>query len=330
VIINDGDAGIDHVAVGSDGTLYAAGWIDDGGLGALIAGVQFGAGPGSDLMWARSWTYTGDAWGAHGLAATDNGRVWINLAPEHLLAAGGMGELIEGPIEAVTVGARYIAMLGLADDGLATAVVDREVPPECIEHTRWELHDSTTGQSVANSPSQITSKVFGVGGDGSGGGWMATLDLNGSALTAYHYDPDGGMLGSFGVTNQANNVIEADMAVAGNGDLVFALRSLGFIEVQRFAPDGSMSWNVMLPDFGGQYGEPHVAVGAGGDAVVAVTSGSGFLLASVSANGNINSAGTYACGNDPTEVHDVAVGQSGIWVGGTQVGATSVPFVGNL
>jgi hypothetical protein len=329
-VVSESEAGIDHLAVAADGTLYAAGWIDDGELGALVAGVQLGNGPSGDELWARSWTYADDAWGARGLAAASNGRIWLNLAPEHLLAVGETGELLEGPIEAVTLGTRFIAALGLGDDALAIAAVDREAPPDCLPHTRLQLLDPTTTESLAASPAHITSLVFGVGGDGSGGGWMATLDLSGAALTAYHYGVDGALLGSFGVTNQGNNVIAADMVVAGNGDLVFALRSLGFIEVQRFSPDGSEQWNVALPDFGGQYGEPHVAVEAGGDAVMAVTAGSGFLLARVSANGSIDVAGHWTCGGDPTEVHDIAVGASGIWVGGVQVGASSMAVVGNL
>lgn len=330
VTVSDAETGIDHLAVGPDGKLYAAGWIDDGALGAMVAGVLLGAGPSGDELWARSWTYAGDAWGARGLATTGNGRVWLSLAPEHLLAVGDAGELVEGPIEAVTLGTRYIETLGLGDDMLATAVVDREAPPECIAHTRFQLHDPTTAETLAASPALITSEVFGVGGDGSGGGWMATLDLNGAALTANHYGPDAAIVGTFSVTNQANNVIAADMAIAPDGDLVFALRSLGFIEVQRFSPDGTAQWSVDLPDFGGQYGEPHVAIGAAGDAVVAVTAGSGFLIAQVSANGSLDWAGTRSCGGDPTEVHDVVVGGSGIWVGGVQVGAASVGWVGNL
>jgi hypothetical protein len=330
VTVSEGETGIDHLAVGPDGKLYAAGWIDDGELGAVVAGVLLGNGPTEDELWARSWTYTGDARSARGLATTGNGRVWLSLAPEHLLAVGEAGELVEGPIEAVTLGTRYIETLGLGDDLLATAVVDRPSPPDCIAHTRLQLHDPTTAESLAASPALITSEVFGVGGDGSGGGWMATLDLNGAALTANHYDADAALIGSFSVTNQGNNVIAADMAIAPDGDLVFAVRSLGFIEVQRFAPDGTAQWSVDLPDFGGQYGEPHVAIGAMGDAVVAVTAGSGFLLAQVSANGSLDWAGHRSCGGDPTEVNDVVVGGSGIWVGGVQVGTSSVAWVGNL
>jgi hypothetical protein len=331
VQVSEAESGIDHLAVGPDGKLYAAGWIDEGELSALAAGVLLGDGPNSeDELWARSWTYAGDAWGARGLATTGNGRVWLSLAPEHLLAMGEAGELVEGPFEAVTLNNRYIDVLGLGDDMLAAAVVDRPDPPDCITHTRLQLHDPTTAESLAASPAVITGEVFGVGGDGSGGGWMATLDLNGAALTATHYGTDGAVLGSFSVSNQANNVIAADMAIAPDGDLVFAVRSLGFIEVQRFAPDGTSQWGVDLPDFGGQYGEPHVAIDAGGDAVVAVTAGSGFLLAGVTANGSVDWAGYRSCGNDPTEVHDVVVGGSGIWVGGVQVGASSVAWVGNL
>jgi hypothetical protein len=330
VVLSDAEAGIDHLAIGPDGKLYAAGWIDDGGLGALVAGVQLANGPGSDELWARSWTYTDDPWAARALATTGNGRVWLSLAPEHLLAVGEAGELVEGPFEAVTLNQRYIETLGLGDATLAVAVVDRALPPDCIERTRLQLHDPTTAESLAQAPSLIAGKIFGVAGDGSGGGWMATLDLNGAALTAYHYDMGGAMVGSFSVTNQGNNVIEADMAVAPDGELVFALRSLGFIEVQRFSPDGTSQWNVDLPDFGGQYGPPHLAVSAGGDAVVAVTTGSSFLLAQVSANGAVDWAGQRSCGGEPTEIHDVAVGGSGIWVGGVQAGASSVAFVGNL
>jgi hypothetical protein len=65
-------------------------------------------------------------------------------------------------------------------------------------------------------------------------------------------------------------------------------------------------------------------------AVVAVTAGSGFLLAQVSANGSVDWAGHRSCGGDPTEVHDVVVGGSGVWVGGVQVGASSIAWVGNL
>jgi hypothetical protein len=329
VVVSEAEAGVDHLAVGADGKLYASGWIDDGGLGALVAGVLLGNGPAGDDMWARSWVYTGDVWSARGMATTGNGRVWVNLAPEHLLAVGEAGDLVEGPLEAVTLGSRFFETLGLGDDVLAAAVVDREAPPDCIARTRFQLHDPTTAESLAASPSLITGVVFGVGGDGSGGGWMATLDLNGAALTANHYGMDGALLGSFGVTNQANNVIAADMTVA-DGDLVFALRSLGFIEVQRFLPDGTQQWNVQLPDFGGQYGEPHVVVGGNGQAVIAVTAGSGFLLAGVSGNGSVDFAGHWTCAGEPTEVHDVVVGATGIWVGGVQMGASSVAWVGNL
>jgi hypothetical protein len=213
---------------------------------------------------------------------------------------------------------------------LAVAVIDRPAPTDCIARTRLQLHDPVTAESLVASPPLITGEVFGVGGDGSGGGWMATLDLNGAALTANHYGVDGALLGAFGVSNQANNVIAADMAVAPNGDLVFVLRSLGFIEVQRFSPDGTAQWSLDLPDFGGQYGEPHVAMAADDGAVVAVTAGSGFLLAQVSANGSVDWAGHRSCGGDPTEVHDVVVGGSGVWVGGVQVGASSIAWVGNL
>jgi hypothetical protein len=330
VIVSEAETGIDHLAVGPDGKLYAAGWIDDGELGALFAGVLLGNGPSADELWARSWTYAGDAWGARSMATVGNGRVWLGLAPEHLLAAGEAGELIEGPIEAVTLGSRYVDTLAPGDGVLVAAIVERAAPPDCIARKRLQLHDPITAESLAPAPALITGQVFGVGGDGSGGGWMATLDLNGAALTAYHYGMDGALLGSFSVTNQGNNVIAADMAIAPDGDLVFALRSLGFIEVQRFSPDGTSQWNVSLPDFGGQYGEPHVAIGAAGDAVVAVTAGTGFLLAQVSGNGNVDWAGHRSCGGDPTEVHDVVVGGSGIWVGGVQMGASSVAWVGNL
>jgi hypothetical protein len=330
VVVSEAEAGVDHLALGADGKLYAAGWINEGELGALVAGVLLGNGPGSEELWARSWTYTGDAWSARGMATTGNGRVWINLAPEHLLAVGGAGELVQGPIEAVTLGSRFFEALGVGDGNLAAAVVDREAPPDCISRTRFQLHDPNTAESIAASPSLIAGRVFAVGGDGGGGGWMATLDLNGAALTANHYDTDGALLGSISVTNQANNVIEADMAVAADGNLVFALRSLGFIEVQGYSPDGTQQYNAQIPDFGGQYGEPHVVVDANGQAVMAVTAGSGFLLAGVGADGNVDWAGHWTCGDDPTEVHDVVVGGSGIWIGGAQVGASSVAWVGNL
>jgi hypothetical protein len=329
-VVSESESGIDWVALGVDGTLYAAGWIDDGALAALVAGLRLGGGgPGGDQLWARSWTYAGDAWGARGVAAMGNGRVWLALAPEQLLAFDGTGALLEGPFEAVTVGSRYIGEIGVADDVLGMVVIQRETPPGCLERTRLELHDPTTAETLTAAPSFIASTVFGLGGDAGGGGWLATLDLNGAALTANHYDIEGASIGSFSVTNQGNNVIAADMASVPDGDLVFAVRSLGFIEVQRFSPDGTQQWNVMLPEFGGQYGEPQVAIDQDGDAVVAVTEGAGFLLARVPANGTVEFAGHWSC-DDPTEIRDVAVGSTGIWIGGTQMGASSVGFVGNL
>jgi hypothetical protein len=317
IVVADGGAGIDFVEIGSDGKAYAAGWI---GEGSLLAGVELdGQGPNSQgVRWARSWTYAGEAWPAAGLVATDNGRLWLNTAPEHLLAAGQDGALLDGPLELFVPGDRYIRAIGRGDGNLLVAAIQRATPPNCIEYTRMQIHDQTSADPLATSPTLISPAVFGLEGDGSGGGWMATLDLNGAALTANHYDNAADVSGMFGLSNQANNVMAADMAVAPNGELVFALRSLGFIEVHRYAPDGTQLWTMTLPDYGQQYGEPRVAVDGMGAAVIGVTVGTSFELARVLADGSLDWGGRYACAA-AVELHDVDVADNGdVWVGGVQ------------
>ena len=313
-----GSSTLDFVDVGSDGLVYAAGSVGNEGL---LLSVELGNNPNNNSAWARQWSYTAGPGAVRGMVAEFD-RVWLSTAPEHLLAIAYDGTLAEGPLEPVMPGLAYISALHAGANQLLVGATDRGGPPTCLGPTRVQLADPGSGAALDTTEGSFTTRPYGIGSDGSGGLWLATLDLNGQGVTITNIDADGIKGVEIPVSNDDAFAIGGDFAVASNGDPILALRGPFIIELYRFNPDGSEQWMITLPALGTEYNpDPHIDLDASDTISLAIDVDTSLGFAQVDGGGNVGALSRWDCGA-PLVVTDLAVSPNGsdIWVSGVQDG----------